>query len=101
MESIITPTAREPLHKSATAWSPFILPLLLILNRKNAATIHTGIATLSGAVLNAVASASAANPTWERPSPIIEYLFKTMLTPSNDAHKVTKSPTTTACTIKS
>lgn len=42
------------------------------------------------------ATASAKNPTWESPSPIIEYLFKTRLTPSMDEHSDTSNPTTSA-----
>ena len=61
--------------------------------------ITTGIATASGATFNAAATASAPNPTCDRPSPIIEYLFNTRLTPKSAEHKETRIPTVNALTI--
>ena len=99
MDMIMTPMASAPLHTIATVASPFNLLFSLILNIRKAAAIHTGIATLRGAVPAAAAAASAAKPTWDSPSPIIEYLLSTMLTPRSEAHNDTRRPTVIALTI--
>ena len=62
--------------------------------------IITGTATCNGARFNDAAIASAPKPTWERPSPIIEYRFSTRVTPSKAAQSETRVPTIKALTIK-
>ena len=95
-EITITPIARDPVEISATAASPFILLSELIFNKKKALKTTTGMATASGAALNATAMDNAPNPTCERPSPTIENRFRTRLTPNKDAHRDIKIPTITA-----
>ena len=46
------------------------------------------------------AIASAPNPTWDRPSPIMEYLLRTSVTPSTAAHRATRTPMHRALTMK-
>ena len=84
---------------SAIAESPLILLLLLSLNRKNAAITTIGIAIVSGAVSNATAIDNAPKPTCDSPSPIIEYLLSTSITPNKDAHKAIIPPTIIAFCI--
>ncbi|KAI4452954.1 s-adenosylmethionine synthetase [Holotrichia oblita] len=98
-ETITTPTASEPVETKAIAASPFILLFSLIRNNKKAAKTTTGTATDSGAALNAAATANAPKPTWDNPSPIIEYRFNTKLTPSNAEQRDTSSPVIIARTI--
>ena len=93
------PIARALVEISAMAASPLILLFPLTLRSKTAARITTGIATVKGAAFNAAAAASAPKPTWERPSPIMEYLFRTRLTPSRALHKETRIPTINARTM--
>ena len=45
------------------------------------------------------ATASAPKPTWDRPSPIMEYRFKTRLTPRSAAQRDTSRPTMSARTM--
>ena len=59
-----------------------------------------GMETVSGAIFSAVAKASALKPTWESPSPIMEYRFRTRLTPSREEQRATMVPTRIARTIK-
>ena len=54
---------------------------------KNADSRTTGMATAMGAKVNAVATERAPKPTWDSPSPIIEYRLSTRLTPSSAAHR--------------
>ena len=42
------------------------------------------------------AMVSAPKPTWDRPSPIMEYRLSTRITPSNAAHSATSVPTISA-----
>ena len=100
MEITITPIARELVEIRAMAASPLIRLLPLMRSRSTAATITTGMATARGAAFAAAATAIAPNPTWESPSPIIEYLFRTRLTPRRAEHNATRIPTTKARTIK-
>ena len=65
-------------------------------SKKNAATTTTGIVNLSGAIFKAVAMANVPKPTCDNPSPIMEYLFKTKLTPNNAAQSEISVPTTIA-----
>ena len=100
MEITITPTASELVEISAIAASPLIRLFPRIRRRRTAATITTGIATASGATFRDAAIARAPNPTWERPSPIMEYLFSTRLTPRRAEHSATSAPTVKARTMK-
>ena len=96
----VTPIANALLDINAMAESPLILLFSLILNNKNAEMTTTGMATGNGVRLNADAIANAPNPTWESPSPIMEYLFNTRLTPNNDAQSETGIPMINALIIK-
>ena len=62
-DTTITPTASAPEHITAIAASPFIFEFSPSRSSKNAAAIHTGIDTASGAALSAYAIASEAKPT--------------------------------------
>jgi len=75
--------------------------LLFSLNLSSiiAATVTIGVDIYSGATFIATAIVRAANATCDNPSPIIEYLFKTKLTPNKAEHKATKPPTIIALTI--
>ena len=99
-EITITPTASELVEISAIAASPLIWLFPLIRRSRTAARITTGIATASGAAFSAAATARAPKPTWESPSPIIEYLFRTRLTPSRAEQRATRAPTINARTMK-
>ena len=71
----------------------------LIRSRRTAARTTTGIATVSGAALAAAAMTRAPNPTWDKPSPIMEYRFSTRLTPRRAEQSDTIVPTSMALTI--
>ena len=62
--------------------------------------ITIGIVNFNGDKPRAVDTAKAPNPTCDNPSPIIEYFFRTKLTPRRDAHNETNTPTITALIIK-
>ena len=70
-DTTITPTAREPLQTIARTASPLIAAFSLTCKRTKAVRTQTGIASERGAIPNGYAMARAANPTWERPSPIM------------------------------
>ena len=53
----------------------------------------------NGATFIATAIVRAAKATCDSPSPIIEYLFNTKLTPNKAEHKATNPPTIIALTI--
>ena len=72
MDTTVTPTARAPVEIRAMAESPLTWLVSRRRSRKKAARTTTGIAITSGAAFIAEAMASAPNPTWDRPSPIIE-----------------------------
>ena len=71
-EVTIIPAARALADIMAIAASLFTLPCSVILRRKNAARITTGIDTLSGDQPTATATDRAPKDTWDSPSPIIE-----------------------------
>ena len=100
METKMTPKARELVDTKAIAASPCILFFSLSLNSKTAAKITTGIDTVSGAQFITTAIDKAENPTCDRPSPIMEYRFKTKLTPKIAQQKETKIPTISARNMK-
>ena len=62
-ETAIIPTLSAPVEISAMAASPFIFALLPILSRAKAHIITTGIATPSGYIPKAVATAREPKPT--------------------------------------
>jgi hypothetical protein len=97
---ITTPMARELVEMIAIAASPFMRLFSPRRRRKKAAATTTGIATANGAAFIAVARARAPKPTWESPSPIMEYRFNTRLTPSKAAQTDTREPTIKARTRK-
>jgi hypothetical protein len=68
---------------------------------KKAAIITTGTAMASGATFITAATDNAPNPTCDNPSPIIENLLRTRLTPSSAQHNATSPPAIIARTIKS
>ena len=94
------PIASAVLEIRAIAASPWILLLSLILKSRNAEITTTGTEIASGATFIASAMQSAPNPTCESPSPIIEYRFKTSVTPSKAAQRATSTPTIIALRIK-
>ena len=98
MEVMIIPMARALAEIMAIAASLFTLAFSVIRSRKNAATTTTGIETFSGDHPMARATDSAPKDTWESPSPIMEYLRRTRLTPNREAHRDTKSPPARALT---
>jgi hypothetical protein len=85
-----------PVEISAITLSPLSLLFSLIRRSKNAAIITTGIAIFKGARFAAVATAIAPKATCERPSPIIEYFFRTRPTPKSAAQRATSTPEITA-----
>ena len=91
-----TPTANAPLEIKAIAESPLILEFDLTLNRRIDVIVTTGTDTKSGEKFKTDAKARAPNPTCERPSPIIEYLFRTKGMPKSAAQSDTIIPTTKA-----
>lgn len=68
---------------------------------KKAATITTGTAIARGATFITAATDKAPNPTCDKPSPIIENLLSTRLTPRSAQHSATSPPAIMALTIKS
>ncbi len=94
------PKAKELADIKAIAASPCILFFSLSLKSKTAAKITTGIETKSGAQFMTTAIDRAEKPTCDKPSPIIEYRFKTKLTPKIAQQKETKIPTTNALNMK-
>ena len=58
---------------------------LAIRSRKNAAKMTTGMEKYNGVTPSATAMASAPKETWLRPSPIMEYRFRTSGTPNRAA----------------
>ena len=99
MDMDITPIARALLEIRAMTASPFILPFSLRRKIINAESTTIGIPTVSGAVPKTRAIAIAPKATCERQSPIMEYLFRTKLTPKSAAHSDTKVPTINALMI--
>lgn len=97
---IITPSASELVETRAIAESPLIFLLFLNPISKNAARITIGILTKSGGNSNTDAIAIAPKPTCDKPSPIIEYLFKTRITPSKEHESVIRLPAIIAFIIK-
>ena len=95
----MTPTASELVEISAIAASPLIRLFPRMRRSRTAATMTTGIATARGAAFSAAATARAPNPTWESPSPIMEYRFSTRLTPRREEHSATSAPTMNARTM--
>ena len=96
----MTPMAKAEEEISAMAASDLMRLLPLMRSSKNADSRTTGMATAMGAKFNAVATERAPKPTWDSPSPIIEYRLSTRLTPSSAAHKATKAPASSARIIK-
>ncbi len=98
MDIIKTPIAKELTETRPIIASPFILLFSLNLSSKKATIINIGRDTSIGFISRATAIAIAPKATWESPSPIIEYLFKTKLTPKREAQTETKKPTIKALT---
>ena len=86
------PAARELAEIMAMAASLFIFPLSVILRRKKAANTTTGMDTPRGAHPAATAMDRAPKDTWDSPSPIMEYRFRTRLTPKRAAHREIRIP---------
>ena len=96
----IIPKAKELADIKAIAASPCILFFSLNFSSKTDAKITTGIETKIGVQFMTTAIDRAEKPTCERPSPIIEYRFKTKLTPKIAQQKETKIPTISALNMK-
>lgn len=91
-ERAITPTANAPVAIKPIAASELILDESLILNSKKAEIITIGIANSIGAIFKTVAIAKAPNATCDKPSPIMEYRFKTNGTPKSEEHTANGIP---------
>ena len=65
-----------------------------------AAKMTTGMEKYNGVTPSATAMASAPKETWLRPSPIMEYRFRTSGTPNRAAHRLTSTPAIKALCIK-
>lgn len=90
------PRASDETEIIAIADSPLIFLELFARSKITADNTVIGIATAIGARFAAAATVVAPKPTCERPSPSIEYLFKTRLTPIKDAQTDIKIPQTKA-----
>ena len=98
---IIYPKASAPTDSIAIAASPFILVFCPFLRRSIANTIVIGSTIIILFVkLSIVAIANAPKATWDNPSPINEYLFKTSVTPSSDEQRAISTPTIRAYLTK-
>ena len=84
--------ARAEVEKIAMAESPFSWECSESRRRNTAARITTGIATFRGARFMTAATDRAPKPTWDSPSPIMEYRLSTRLTPSRLEQRVTAMP---------
>ena len=93
------PMARELDAIRAMAASLFNFPVSDRRSSRIAAITTTGRETGSGENPMARATDSAPKDTWDRPSPIMEYRFNTRLTPSSEAQRETRIPTTNARVI--
>ena len=71
-ETVMTPIASAELEIRPMAASPLILLDSFMRSSRKAASTTTGIVKASGAKPSAAAIAREPNPTWERPSPIME-----------------------------
>ena len=95
------PIASEPTDNMAIAASPLILAFCPVLSKNIAARMVTGITRIIlSAKSKIVATAIAPNATWDKPSPIKEYLFNTNVTPNKDEHSAIKTPTINAYRTK-
>jgi len=96
----VTPIETEMQLKIAIDVSLLILYFSPYFNSIIPAKITIGIVNSIGEISKESAIESAANETFESPTPIIEYLFKTKVIPSNAELIEIKSPTMMAFTIK-
>ena len=86
--------ANEPTASIATAASPLIRALVLLLKRMTAARIVTGKEIIMLFVrLATAATAIAQNAICDKPSPIKEKRLSTNVTPNKEEHKAIKIPT--------
>ena len=92
--------AKEPTASIATAASPFIFALVLLLKRIIAAMIVTGKDIIMLLVrFTTAATAIVQKAICDKPSPINENLFSTKVTPNNEEQSAIKIPTIKAyCT---
>ena len=100
IDIINVPIASELDEISAIAESPCILLFSFSFNIRKDASMTIGSANSNGAKCNTVAIANAPNPTCDSPSPIIEFLFKTIVIPIKDEQIDISIPTIKALTIK-
>ena len=97
----ITPIANADADTMAMAASLRIFPFSANRSNRNAAITTIGMENLIGANPQAIAMDNAPKDTWDNPSPIIEYLFRTRLTPRSAAQRDTKTPPNKALLINS
>ena len=92
--------ANEPTASIATAASPLIRALVLLLKRMMAAPMVTGKEIIILLVkLTTAATAIVQKAICDKPSPINEKRLSTKVTPNKDEHKAIKIPTIKAyCT---
>ena len=91
MDTTNVPMARELADNKAMAESPciFVLFSFKIINDD---IRTTGIARYNGVMFKMVAIAKAPKPTWDRPSPIMEFFLRTNDTPIKDEHMDIRRP---------
>ena len=96
IEVIKIPSAIELVEIKATEESPFMFEFELTRKSKNADKTVIGIEIIKGEAFKAIAIAIEPKATWDNPSPIIEYRFRTSGTPSRAEQIAIKEPATSA-----
>lgn len=95
------PIAIAPTENMAKAASPFTPAFCPFFSRTTAHIIVIGITiSISLVTLKTAAIAIAPNATWDKPSPIKEYLFNTKITPNKEEHNATRIPAAKAYLTK-
>ena len=96
----VIPIAIALVEIIATKASPFTEEFPLTFKRRIAEIMETGREIKRGERFSARAIATVPNPRWESPSPIIENLFKTRITPKRAAQREMRLPAINALVIK-
>lgn len=96
----VIPIAIALVEIIATRASPFTEEFPLTFKRRIAEIMEIGREIKRGERFSARAIATVPNPRWESPSPIIENLFKTRITPKRAAQREMRLPAINALVIK-
>ena len=96
----VIPIAIALVEIIATKASPFTEEFPLTFKRRIAEIMETGREIKRGERFSARAIATVPNPRWESPSPIIENLFNTRITPKRAAQREMRLPAINALVIK-